>query len=40
MASTFSRAWAFNSDVDNWDVAKVTAMVGSKSTRIVENDLT
>ncbi len=31
---------AFNGDLNQWDVAKVTLMESSKSIRIVANDLT
>jgi hypothetical protein len=31
---------AFNGNLNQWDVAKVTTMRGSKSICIVENDLT
>jgi surface protein len=36
----FEDASAFNEDLSQWDVAKVTTMGRSKSIRIVENDLT
>ncbi len=40
LATAFNLASAFNGDVNQWDVAKVTTMYASKSIRIVENDLT
>ena len=40
LATVFFDASAFNGDLNQWDVAKVTTMSSSKSTRIVENDLT
>ncbi len=40
LATVFAEASAFNGDLSQWDVAKVTDMSGSKSIRIVENDLT
>jgi hypothetical protein len=39
LATVFSDAYAFNGDLNQWDVAKVADMSGSKSLRIVENDL-
>ncbi len=33
-------ASAFNGDLNQWDVAKVTTMEASKSVRMLENDLT
>jgi surface protein len=38
LATVFSKASAFNGDLNQWDVAEVTDMTASKSTRIVEND--
>jgi hypothetical protein len=35
----FQYASAFNGDLNQWDVAQVTAMLQSKSIRIVENNL-
>ncbi len=40
LATVFVYAKAFNGDLSQWDVAKVTNMKWSKSIRIVENDLT
>ncbi len=40
LATVFSYNSAFNGDLNQWDVAKVTTMVQSKSIRIVENALT
>ncbi len=40
LSSVFYRAAAFNGDLNQWDVGKVTDMNSSKSIRIVENDLT
>ncbi len=40
LATVFYNASAFNGDLSRWDVATVTDMFGSKSTRLVENDLT
>jgi surface protein len=40
LATVFSFCYEFNGDLKQWDVAKVTDMSGSKSIRIVENDLT
>jgi surface protein len=40
LATVFYDASAFNGDLSQWDVAKVTIMSRSKSIRIVENDLT
>jgi hypothetical protein len=37
--SAQNTANAFNGDLNQWDVAKVTNMAASKSIRIVENDL-
>ena len=39
LATVFHTANAFNGDLNQWDVAKVTTMAASKSIRIVENDL-
>jgi surface protein len=38
--TVFNSASAFNGDLNQWDVAKVTTMKGGKSIRIEENDLT
>ena len=35
----FDGASAFNRDLNQWDVAKVTTMYASKSTSILESDL-
>jgi hypothetical protein len=35
----FYQAYAFNGDVNQWDVANVNTMYQSKSIRILENDL-
>ncbi len=40
LVTVFDGASAFNGDLDQWDVAKVTTMNGSKSIRIVENYVT
>jgi hypothetical protein len=40
LATVFSNACAFNGDLNQWNVATVTAMSTSKSVRILENDLT
>jgi surface protein len=40
LATVFVGAYAFNRDLNRWNVAKVTNMQSSKSTRIVENALT
>ncbi len=40
LATVFWRASAFNGNLNQWDVGKVTTMEESKSIRIVENDLT
>jgi surface protein len=40
MQWTFHEASAFDRDLNQWDVAKVTIMQGSKSIRILGNDLT
>ena len=40
LATVFYNANAFNGDLNQWDVAKVTTMSYRKSIRIVENDLT
>ncbi len=40
LATVFQSANAFNGDLNQWDVAKVTTMADSKSIRMVENDLT
>ena len=39
LATVFSSASAFNGDLNKWDVATVSDMSGSKSIRIVANDL-
>ena len=39
LATVFESASAFNGDLNNWDVATVSDMSGSKSLRIVVNDL-
>ncbi len=39
LAAVFDRASAFNGNLNEWDVAKVTTIHGSKSIRIVGNDL-
>ena len=39
-ATVFSGASAFNGDLSQWDVAKVTSMSYSKSISILEKDLT
>ncbi len=39
LVTVFESASVFNRDLNQWDVAKVTTMHGSKSIRIVENDL-
>ncbi len=39
LAAVFYQASAFNGDLNQWNVAKVLSMYGSKSIRIVENDL-
>ena len=39
LATVFKSASAFNGDLNNWDVAKVSYMSYSKSLRIVANDL-
>ncbi len=39
-ATAFYRAYAFNGNLNQWDVAKVTCMIESKSICIVENDWT
>ena len=39
LATVFSGS-AFNGDLNQWDVAKVTTMDWSKSIRIVKDDLT
>jgi hypothetical protein len=38
-AGVFYQASAFNGDLNQWNVAKVSTMQNSKSIRIVENDL-
>ncbi len=38
--SAYVAMQSFNGDLNQWDVAKVTTMSGSKSIRVVENDLT
>ena len=40
LGTVFLKASAFNGDLSQWDVAKVTSMYESKSIRIVKNDLT
>ena len=40
LATVFWGASAFNGGLSQWDVASVTDMNASKSTRIVESDLT
>ena len=40
LATVFGDATKFNGDLNQWDVAKVTAMSASKLIRLVENDLT
>ena len=40
LATVFGYASAFNGDLNQWDVAKVSTMNSSKSIRILENDLT
>ena len=40
LATVFHSASAFNGNVNQWDVAKVTTMSYSKSICIVANDLT
>ena len=40
LATVFYGASTFNGDLNQWDVAKVTDMGGSKSIRMLENDLT
>ncbi len=40
LATVFDSASAFNRNLTQWDVAKVTYMRSSKSIRILENDLT
>jgi surface protein len=37
-ATVFMNAIAFNGDLNQWDVTKVTDMSSSKSIRILEND--
>ena len=39
LATVFYQAYAFNGDVNQWDVANVNTMYQSKSIRILENDL-
>jgi hypothetical protein len=39
LATVFRSAFAFNGDLNQWDVATVTTMQYSKSIRILENDL-
>ena len=39
LATVFQSANAFNGDLNQWDVAKVTNMAASKSIRLFENDL-
>jgi surface protein len=40
VATVFYQAPAFNGNLNQWDVAKVTDMSQSKSIRILESDLT
>ncbi len=40
LAAVFRSVSAFNSDLNQWDVAKVTTMQSSKPIRISKNDLT
>ncbi len=40
LATVFVYGFAFNGDLNSWDVAKVTTMDSSTSIRIVENDMT
>ncbi len=40
LATVFYGASAFNGTLDQWDVATVTSLGGSKSIRIMANDLT
>ncbi len=40
LATVFRSAYAFNGDINQWDVAKVTTFYESKRIRIAENDLT
>ena len=40
LATVFANASAFNGDLNQWDVAKVTTMQESKSIRMLENGLT
>ena len=40
LATVFYSASTFNGDQKQWDVAEVTNMYGSKSIRMLENDLT
>ena len=40
LATVFFAASTFNGDLNQWEVTKVTSMVGSKSIRMLENDLT
>ena len=40
LATVFGFASAFNGDLSQWNVATVNVMSGSKSIRIVGNDLT
>jgi hypothetical protein len=40
LATVFYPASAFDGDLSQWDVASVASMANSKSTCIVENDLT
>ena len=39
LATVFLYAYAFNGDLNQWDVAKVTNMQSSKSISILEKDL-
>ncbi len=39
LATVFNGASEFNGDLNKWNVAQVTDMYGSKSIRIVANDL-
>jgi hypothetical protein len=38
--TVLEKAFAFNRDLNQWDVAKVTNMYASKSVHILKNDLT
>ncbi len=39
ITTVFNRAYAFNGDLNQWGVAKVTTMYESKSISILEKDL-